>query len=98
MDAPEGLVPVVRDLLQATQLPKAIQLMTPRHAQAIWAFVDKHKAVPVMVVRCEMGMSRSPDIAAAITRDLGGDDDAFLREYLPNRYVYDLMLEARGIP
>ncbi|HEY3449460.1 MAG TPA: hypothetical protein VGK67_24105 [Myxococcales bacterium] len=78
-------------------LPETIRLMTLQDAKVIWAFVDKHKAaVPVLVVHCEMGMSRSPAVAAAITRGLGGDDDHFFREYLPNRFVYDLMLKARG--
>lgn len=79
-------------------LPKAIQLMSLDQARAIWAFVDKHRAaVPVMVVHCEMGLSRSPAVAAAVTRGLGGEDDPFFREYLPNRFVYDLMLKARGM-
>ncbi|MGC4122717.1 MAG: hypothetical protein QM765_50730 [Myxococcales bacterium] len=79
-------------------LPKSIQLMTADHAKAIWAFVDRHKAsAPLMVVHCEMGLSRSPAVAAAIARALGGEDDFFFREYLPNRFVYDLMLKARGL-
>jgi len=84
---------------RALRLPEAIQLMTPEHARAIWAFVDRHRAaVPVLVVHCELGMSRSPAVAAAVARGLGQDDDPVFRAYRPNRYVYDLMLRCRGVP
>jgi predicted protein tyrosine phosphatase len=78
-------------------LPPEIRLMSPKDAASIWAFVLKHsKNVGTIVVHCEQGMSRSPAIAAAICKGLGGDDQRFWREYQPNRYVYDLVVGASG--
>jgi len=78
------------------KIPDDIQLMTEADARAIWKFVDKHlAAIEVIVVHCEAGMSRSPAVAAAITRRLGGDDQSFFKEYCPNEHVYELMLATR---
>ena len=48
-----------------------------------------------IVVQCEQGMSRSPAVAAAICKGMGGDDQRFWRNYSPNRYVYEVVLGAR---
>lgn len=80
-------------------LPAGLRPMIEADAQAIWRFVDEQRGqVEVLVVHCEMGMSRSPAVAAAVTRALGGDDAGFFERYSPNRYVYDLLLEARRKP
>jgi hypothetical protein len=39
-------------------------------------------------------MSRSPAVAAAICKGLGGDDRRFFREYQPNEFVYRLVLDS----
>lgn len=68
-------------------------LMTESHAKAIWAFVRSYcKTVGTIVVHCEQGMSRSPAVAAAICKVLGGNEKLFFREYVPNRHVYDLLI------
>ena len=80
------------------ELPRSVRLMTEADAAAVWRFVDEHKArAALLVVHCEMGLSRSPAVAAAVTRALGGDDGPFFDEYLPNRFVYDLLLRVRGL-
>ena len=72
-----------------------IKLMTPKQAKQIHQFVDKHKEdVGAIVVHCEQGMSRSPAVAAALCKTMGGDDKNFWRDYQPNMYVYRLMLKA----
>ena len=72
-----------------------IKLMMPIHAKQIHQFVDKHKEhIGAIVVHCEQGMSRSPAVAAALCKSMGGDDKNFWRDYQPNRYVYRLVLEA----
>ena len=77
------------------ELPDEIKLMTVRQAKSIWRLIQQHKdEVDTVVVHCEAGMSRSPAVAAAICRGLGGDDAGFFREFLPNLYVYRLVLEA----
>lgn len=82
---------------ESLELPGSIRLMSVADAAGIWAFIAKHKdRVPLLVVHCEMGMSRSPAVAAAVTRALGGDDEVFFRDYMPNQYVYELLLKVRG--
>ena len=76
-------------------LPAEIKLMTPGQARKIRQFMDAHKAdVGAIVVHCEQGMSRSPAVAAALCKLMGGDDRRFWREFQPNRFVYSLVLEA----
>ncbi|MEI6705064.1 MAG: tyrosine-protein phosphatase [Deltaproteobacteria bacterium] len=70
-------------------------LMAPAQARQIWDFIANHKEqVEAVVVHCEMGMSRSPAVAAALCKAMGGDDRQFWLDYQPNLYVYRLMLEA----
>ncbi len=74
-------------------LPPEIVLMNEDHAREIWQFVDKwQETIATIVVHCEQGMSRSPAVAAAISKILDGDGSQFFHEYMPNRYVYDLMM------
>jgi hypothetical protein len=50
-------------------------------------------------VHCELGMSRSPAVAAAICLGLGEDSTRFFEEYQPNQFVYRLVLaEAPAEP
>ena len=76
-------------------LPKALTLMTREQAKSIWEFVEHHMDyVGAVVVHCEAGVSRSPAVAAALCKSMGGNDRKFWREYQPNVHVYRLMLEA----
>lgn len=73
-------------------LPPDIVLMNEDHAKLIWQFVKRwQETVETVVVHCEQGMSRSPAVAAAICNFRDGDGSHFFQEYMPNRYVYDLM-------
>jgi predicted protein tyrosine phosphatase len=73
-------------------------LFDAEHARAIHGFVTKHRAsVERIVVHCDAGVSRSPAVAAAITRALGGDDADFFVRYRPNRRVYRGVLAAFGV-
>jgi predicted protein tyrosine phosphatase len=77
------------------RLPTSIRLMTPRQADQIRRFVQQHgDEVKAIVVHCEQGMSRSPAVAAALCRAMGGDDSRFFRDYMPNKHVFQLMLAA----
>ena len=83
--------------VEGLTLPDTIKLMTTRQAGAIWRFVRQHQdEIRTLVVHCEAGMSRSPAVAAAICRGLGGDDARFFRDLQPNLHVYRLVLEAAG--
>ena len=76
-------------------LPKALTLMTREQAKSIWEFVEHHMdTVGAVVVHCEAGVSRSPAVAAALCKSMGGNDRKFWREYQPNVHVYRLVLEA----
>jgi predicted protein tyrosine phosphatase len=81
------------------QAHPGIVLMTARQARRIWRFVTGlPDDVATIVVHCEQGASRSPAVAAAVCRALGGDDSRFFQEYVPNRYVFNLVLKAAGTP
>jgi predicted protein tyrosine phosphatase len=77
------------------QFPEA-QLFSSEQAAQIWAFIQEHRAaVERIVVHCDAGKSRSPAVAAALSRVLTGDDaDFFGGRYQPNRRVYRLLLAA----
>ena len=78
-------------------LPANIVLMNEDHARAIWQFVRQwQETVETIVVHCEQGMSRSPAVAAAISNVLDGDGSQFFEEYVPNRYIYDLLVAMAG--
>ena len=76
-------------------LPSEVVLMTRDQAKTIWDFVLRYRdQVGTIVVHCEQGMSRSPAVAAAICKALGGNEEPFFKEYAPNQYVYELLLAA----
>jgi predicted protein tyrosine phosphatase len=69
--------------------------MTEAHANAIWDFVDEHcSEVQTLIVHCNAGHSRSPAVAAAICKVLGGKDRRFFRGKEPNMHVYGLMVRV----
>lgn len=73
-------------------------LFDEAHARAIHQFVMAHRAsAERILVHCDAGVSRSPAVAAAITRALGGDDADFFSRYRPNRRVYRGVLAAFGV-
>lgn len=47
-----------------------------------------------IVVHCDAGLSRSPAVAAAITKALGGDDAPWFKRYRPNALVYRKLVEV----
>ncbi len=70
-------------------------LMAGQQAMTIWRFIRTHLAhIRIIVVQCEADMCRSPAVAAAICRGLGGDDTEFWHGRLPNKHVYRLVLDA----
>jgi hypothetical protein len=65
-------------------------------AMKVWQFVLRHlPEIERSLVHCDAGMSRSPAVAAAISKVLTGDDSAFFGgRYRPNIRVYRTLLEA----
>lgn len=68
--------------------------MSPEHAEQLLAFIQENRtAARLIVCHCEMGVSRSAAVAAALSQILNQDDTFFFTNYLPNRWVYNLLLE-----
>lgn len=76
--------------------PKSvINAFSEEQASAVAVFLDNLPSdVATFVFQCEVGISRSAGMAAAVARFLGQDDMEFFRDHLPNRRVYRMVLEA----
>lgn len=62
-------------------------------AKQVWDFVLEWKdKVSLIGVHCNMGVSRSPAIAASISKALAGDDQWYFTNKEPNMRVYRIML------
>jgi predicted protein tyrosine phosphatase len=73
----------------------ALVLFDRQRARAVAAFVREHREhVALVVVHCDAGLSRSPAVAAAITKWLGEDDTPWFARYRPNMLVYRMLLDA----
>ena len=72
-------------------------LMTPQDAAKIKEYVMAYKdKVESIIVHCEVGISRSAGIMAAIQKYMIGDDSAIFNNgtFSPNMHCYNLMLSA----
>ena len=71
-------------------------LFSREHAMKVWTFVLQHlPEIQRVIVHCDAGVSRSPAVAAAISKVLTGDDAEFFGgRYRPNMRVYRTLLEA----
>jgi predicted protein tyrosine phosphatase len=77
------------------------ELFSLEQARQIWSFVGRHQGeVQRILVHCDMGISRSPAVAAALALVLNGNGDEFLLadQYVPNSLVYRLLLETAPNP
>ncbi len=58
-------------------------------------FVDEiWDRVEVLLIHCEAGMSRSPGVAAALSRIYYGDDGPWFEYDFPNGLVYQLLVDG----
>lgn len=63
------------------------------HARKILKFFEKYRGeVNALLIHCDAGISRSPAVAAALTKIMGHDDSEYFKKYIPNRRVYSLIL------
>ena len=70
-------------------------LIADEQAREIVEFVARHREnVRLIVCQCDLGMSRSAGVAAALSRWLQDEDEVFFRHYLPNRLVYNAVLRV----
>lgn len=66
-------------------------------ARQVWAFVEQHVGqAEELRVHCDKGRSRSPGIAAAISKVLTGHHGDLFRRCSPNMLVYNRMLKAHS--
>lgn len=69
-------------------------LFSTIQADQVWELVLVHRADVVRVVlHCDAGISRSPAVAAALSKILVGDDSEFFTRYRPNMRVYRTLLD-----
>ena len=63
-------------------------------AKKIWNFFQSYKSkINSVVVQCEVGVCRSPAVAAALCKAIDQDNSKFFRFYTPNMFVYRLLLK-----
>ena len=82
------------------RLREHVRPITPDQAEQISRFVlDCLPRVEAFVVHCDHAMSRSPAVAAAISKALGDEGEFFHEHRLPNARVFELVCEAllRGL-
>jgi predicted protein tyrosine phosphatase len=93
-----GLLQLVFD---DTTKPDHPQAFTASQAEEILAFVERMwDKVETFLIHCEIGMSRSPAVAAALSRIHYNDDGPWFEMDFPNRLVYQLLVETaarRGV-
>lgn len=79
-----------------TQRIPGLIFFDSEHAHDILDFVTHYwLQIDVLMVHCEMGLSRSPAVAAAVSRLKKGKNRRFFREpYVPNGHVYRVLLET----
>ena len=70
-------------------------------ARIVEAFAQYNDRVSQIIVHCDAGYSRSPAVAAALTKALGESDDQYFGHgYCPNMHVYNNVLKelaSRGL-
>jgi predicted protein tyrosine phosphatase len=89
-----GLLRLVFD--DITQLD-TLHSFTPALAAEILDFVASvWDQVDVFLIHCDVGLSRSPAVAAALSRIYYGDDGQWFEMDFPNRLVYDVLVETHS--
>lgn len=69
--------------------------MTEEQAEKILNFADEiWDKAECLLVHCEAGISRSPAIAAAISKIKIGHEGGYFQTHFPNRWVYSTILRV----
>ena len=92
-----GLLPTAHSptsgMLQATSHGLSRRI---RRGQILDFAKDAWDRIDVLLIHCEEGNSRSPAVAAAVSRIYLGDDRTYFLPYMywPNKYVYKVLLDV----
>lgn len=68
------------------------------HARQVLQLVKEFPKAERLIVHCDAGLSRSPGVAAAVSKILTGDDSQFFKRYSPNSRVHRTILEEHFAP
>ncbi len=79
-------------------LSKDSECFQPAQARQILALVKTYPEAQRLIVHCDAGHSRSPAVAAALSKILVGDDADYFLRYRPNMRVYRTILEEHFAP
>ncbi len=72
-----------------------LRLFTAEQAATILDFVGVHwDEIEVLLVHCYGGLSRSPAVAAAISKIYYGTDEPFFARFALNRLVYSTIMQV----
>ena len=89
-----GLLRTVFDDITQPDTPRSF---TPALAAEILDFVaNVWDKVEVLLIHCDVGLARSPAVAAALSRIYYGDDGSWFELDFPNRLVYDVLVAAHA--
>lgn len=74
--------------------PKFV-LFKKKQAEIILGFVLANiTKVDLIVCQCEAGISRSAGVAGALSKIFNNDDSFYFKNYIPNKYVYNIILNC----
>jgi predicted protein tyrosine phosphatase len=79
------------------KLKRPVDLFSKEDAVTILNFVNEcvqHNKDITIVCQCDAGVSRSAGVAAALSKIYNDDDEYIFKKYVPNRYVYRMILET----
>jgi len=87
-----GLLRLVFDDITQPDAPRSF---TPTLAAEILEFAASvWDQAEILLIHCDIGLSRSPAVAAALSRIYYGDDGPWFEMDFPNRLVYELLVET----
>ena len=91
----ENRVGLLRLVFEDTTEPDRPESFNVSLATEILDFVEKMwDSVEVLLIHCEVGLSRSPAVAAALSRIYYNDNGPWFEHDFPNPLVYQLLVET----
>jgi predicted protein tyrosine phosphatase len=93
----DNRVGLLRLVFEDITQPDAPRSFTPAQAAEILDFVaGVWDHADMFLIHCDVGLSRSPAVAAALSKVYYGDDGEWFELDFPNRLVYDVLVETHS--